>query len=282
MQNRFDKIGLKRYPLVAFFVLTYAISWALWAPSALSISENELFRVAGGFGPTLAALLLTLTREGWDGLRQLLKRLLIWRVNVVWYAISLFGTAVIVALGIGLYVLLGGSRASFSDPQPWHVAFIAFPYVLLTSVLGEEIGWRGYALPRLQARHSALDSSLILGLVWNLWHLPLFAMAGNFHQDLPLSLFLLQSLVLTLLMTWVYNHTRGSLLMAHLFHTASNVTFFMLPILPTETGGTLRPLWLALGIACAITLVIVWVYGPERLAHGPIPRTPSDTAPGEN
>jgi membrane protease YdiL (CAAX protease family) len=192
-------------------------------------------------------------------------------VNVVWYGISLFGTAVFVALGIGLHALLGGSLASFSAPQPWYVAFIAFPYVLLTSVLGEEIGWRGYALPRLQARYSALVASLILGLVWNLWHLPLFAMAGNFHQDLPLSLFLLQSLVLTLLMTWVYNHTRGSLLMAHLFHTASNVTFFMLPILPTETGGTVRPLWLALGIAGGFALVIVWVYGPERLAHGPVP-----------
>jgi hypothetical protein len=124
-------------------------------------------------------------------------------------------------------------------------------------VLGEEIGWRGYALPRLQARYGSLLASLIIGFTWGAWHLPLFWLPGNFHQTIPPTLFLLQSVALAIIYTWLYNQTKGSLLIAHLFHAASNVTLGVLPVLPTDTGGDLTPLWLTVGLLSVFTIVVV-------------------------
>jgi hypothetical protein len=119
----------------------------------------------------------------------------------------------------------------------------------------------------LQEDHSALAASLILGLVWGAWHLPLFWMAGNFHQQIPFSLFVLQTTGFSILYTWVYNNSRGSLLMPHLFHAASNTTIGVLPVLPMETGGSLRPLWLVVGILWIVAIAVVAIYGPERLSR---------------
>jgi membrane protease YdiL (CAAX protease family) len=163
---------------------------------------------------------------------------------------------------------LGGTVIQANDPRQWYLVIPAFLQILLLSVVGEEIGWRGFALPCLQARYGPLKASLILGVIWGGWHLPLWWMAGNFHADIPFVLFMLQSLALTILMTWLYNHTRGSLLMAHLFHTAFNLTAGVAPILPEYTGGSLRPLWIAVGFVCGLALLVSWKPGdmskPER------------------
>lgn len=257
----------ERYPLLVFFLLTYLISWAAWTVKALYLPEGELLRILGGFGPTLAALLVTWVSSGWAGLRRLLRRLLIWRVHILWYVFSLFSTALGVLAVIGLHIWLGGAAPEFNDPMQLYLIIPAFLYVLFTSVLGEEIGWRGYALPRLQEQHGALAASLILGLVWGAWHLPLFWMPGNFHQQIPISLFLLQTAGFSVLYTWIYNNTRGSLLMAHLFHAASNTTIGVLPVLPMDTGGSLRPLWLVVGLLWIVVLVVVVLFGPERLSR---------------
>jgi hypothetical protein len=256
----------ERYPVIAFFVLTYAISWAVWVPLAVAQIDHPLYKV-GTFGPTLAALLLTGLISGRTGLRKLLRRLLIWRVSIFWYLFSFFSTAVGVLAAIGLHIGLGGAAPEFNDPSQLYLVIPAFLYVLFTSVIGEEIGWRGYALPRLQEDHSALAASLILGLVWGAWHLPLFWMAGNFHQQIPISLFVLQTTGFSILYTWVYNNTRGSLLMAHLFHAASNTTIGVLPVLPMDTGGSLRPLWLVVGLLWIVAIAVMAIYGPERLSR---------------
>jgi hypothetical protein len=256
-----------RYPVAAFFILTYAISWAVWLPLAVAQIDTPLYKI-GTFGPTLAALLLTVLMRGRLGLKRLLRPLLIWRVHVGWYLFSILSTAVGVLVAIGLHIWLGGTPPKFNDPAQLYLVIPAFLYVLFTSVVGEEIGWRGYALPRLQAKHSALGASLVLGLVWGAWHLPLFWMAGNFHQQIPISLFLLQTTGFSILYTWMYNHTRGSLLLAHLFHAASNTTIGVLPVLPMDTGGSRRPLWLVVGILWAVALIVVARYGPKRLSEG--------------
>jgi hypothetical protein len=93
-------------------------------------------------------------------------------------------------------------------------------------------------------------------------------MAGNFHQQIPISLFLLQTTGFSILYTWMANHTRGSLLLAHLFHAASNTTIGVLPVLPMDTGGSLRPLWLVVGILWAVAFIVVGRYGPKRLSEG--------------
>jgi len=255
---------LKRHPVAAFFILTYGVSWLVWVPMAVTQIDHPIYKL-GTFGPTIVALILTSLIGGRAGIKQILRRLLIWRVRARWYLFSFLITAVGVLIAIGLHVWLGGAVPNFNDPAQLYLVIPAFLYVLFTSVVGEELGWRGYALPRLQARYSALEASLILGLVWGVWHLPLFWMAGNFHQQIPISLFLLQTTGFSFLYTWMANHTRGSLLLAHLFHAASNTTIGVLPVLPMDTGGSLRPLWLVVGILWLIVLMVVACCGPERL-----------------
>jgi hypothetical protein len=257
---------IKQYPLVAFFALTYAISWAVWVPLAVAQIDTPFYKI-GAFGPTVAALALTALASGRPGLKKLLRRLFIWRVHVFWYLFSFLSTALGALAAIRLHVWLGGAPPAFNDPAQIYLVIPAFLYVLFTSVVGEEIGWRGYALPRLQERYSALGASLILGLIWGAWHLPLFWMAGNFHQQIPISLFILQTTGFSILYTWMYNNTCGSLLMAHLFHTASNTTIGVLPLLPMDTGGSLRPLWLVVSILWGVALIVVAVFGPERLSQ---------------
>ena len=249
-----------------FFGLTFAVSWAVWVPMAVLQIEHPLYKL-GTFGPAIVALALTAAREGRSGLRALGERLLVWRVSIFWYLFSFLSTAAASLAAIGLHVLLGGEAGEFNDPAQLYLVVPAFLYVLFTSVLGEEIGWRGYALPRLQMRLSALGASVMLGLIWGIWHLPLFWMAGNFHQHIPVSLFLLQTTGFSVLYTWMWNNTRGSLLMAHLFHAASNTTLGVLPILPTSAYPTTRPLWLGVGFLGLMVAAVVAVYGPRRLAR---------------
>lgn len=254
---------LDRHAVVVFFVVTYALSWAVWVGVTRLQAAHPLSKL-GAFAPTVAALLLTAVMQGGSGVRDLLARVLIWRVKIGWYLFALFSTAGIVVLALGVYALVGGSFAGFSPPKPLVVVVPGFLYVLFTSVVGEELGWRGFALPRLLDRYGALAASLILGLVWGLWHLPLFRMAGDFHEMIPLSAFLLQEVALTVLYTWMYQNTRGSLLLPHLFHTAGNFTLYMLPVLPFDTGGDVRPLWFAVAGLCLMTVAVVVRYGPRE------------------
>jgi hypothetical protein len=219
--------------------------------------EIPVLRIGGTFGPLAAALAVTLAGEGRAGVIRLLKPLGFWRVNVLWYLVALFATAVTVFTALGLYFAGGGHRLVFNDLSQVYLVVPVFLYVLFFSVLGEETGWRGFALPRLQQRLGPLKASLLLGLIWGLWHIPLFGIPGNFHHHIPLGLFILQDVALAVVMTWIYNHTGGSLLLIHLFHAASNTTLGVLPVLPMDTWGDLRPLYLTLGLLIALALGII-------------------------
>lgn len=256
----------RQQPVLSFFLLAYLLSWLLWWPMAAT-GESRPLLALGSFGPTVAALLLTGLVEGRAGLRRLLRPLFIWRVHWGWYLFSFLGTAAVTLAALGIHLALGGSGLTWNDPRQLYLVIPVFLYVLLFSVLGEEIGWRGYALPRLQDTRSPLAASVILGVVWSLWHLPLFWIPGNFHQTIPLPLFLLQSVGLTVLYTWMYNNTQGSLLLAHLLHAASNTTLGVLPVLPMDAGGSLRPLWLSVAILWVVVSVIIAYNGPQRLAR---------------
>jgi uncharacterized protein len=259
-----------------FCVLALLLTWVVWMPLVITRIDSEPLRMLGGLGPALAAMLLTFAVGGLAGLRALFRPLTAWRVHPGWYLFSFLSTALVALAAIELHVLLGGERPAFNDPGQWYLIPVVFLYVLITSVLGEEIGWRGYALCRLQARHSALVSSLILGAIWSVWHLPLFWMAGNFHQGIPIGLFFGQIMAFTILYTWMYNSTRGSLLMVSIFHAASNSTLGLLPLLPMSTGDDLRPLYLAVGMLWMLTLGIVIAFRPRHLSRRPRVVWPAD------
>jgi membrane protease YdiL (CAAX protease family) len=171
--------------LAAYFALAFVLAWAFWVPAALSEQgaiggspPTALLLVLGTFAPSIAAVLVA-ARKGGAETRALLGQFLRWRVGAKWYAVALFGPAALMLVAIGLHVALGGAVPDFPEPSRWPLVAVNLVLVLLMGgPLGEELGWRGFALPRLQARHGALRASVVLGVIWALWHLPLFAVPG--------------------------------------------------------------------------------------------------------
>ncbi len=262
---------------LAFYSLTCAITWIVLIPQTASsrgllpFQTPPIFVVVAAFGPTLSAIVLTaLIGGGKSGLRGLLSGLLVWRVGIRWYVFALFSMPLIGLCTIALQRLLDGpTAADIAAPFPWYLLLPAFLTYLLTAPLGEEIGWRGYALPHLQARSNALVASLVLGMLWGFWHLPLFWIPGKF-SDLPFGWFLLGILPLSVLFTWVFNNTKGSILIAVLFHGEANFAFLFFPILPAETGE-LGPFKWYVGLLWIVAIIVLVVEGPARLSRRSLP-----------
>jgi len=219
--------SLQRHPLVYYFLMAYAFSWLGWLPYILSLDGlgllpvhlTQLGTLPGAYlGPLLSGFLMTGVTEGKAGLRRLLRRFVLWRVGWQWYPLILLGVPAILFLG---FLTQSGSRAALHNPFPQFVLF--FPLLLIleivTSGLAEEPGWRGFALPRLQSRYGPLVGTLMLGLLWGGWHLPLFLTAWGGGASGPgICEFILGIVSTAIIITWVFNHTRGSLLMTILLH----------------------------------------------------------------
>jgi uncharacterized protein len=236
---------LARHPLVSFFVLAYAGTWLFELPYVLSEYGAGLLPtrspvllwtspVSVFMGPFLAAFVMTGTTEGREGVRRLLRRFVLWRVGLRWYLFALLGIPVIAVLSV---VVIPGVLESFQGLgalAPLSVLGV-FVYVLfLGGALGEEPGWRGFALPRLQSLHGPLLGSLILGPLWALWHLPLFLTPWNELTAFNVVVFVLATTCLAIMYTWVFNNTKGSVLMAILIHASFNasVTGILAPLFP--------------------------------------------------
>jgi uncharacterized protein len=175
---------LVRYPLTSFFVMAFAFSWIVWSPWYLSeegvgllpfpVSSFPWIPLGILLGPTLAAFIMTGVTEGKVGVRRLLRRIVLWRVGFRWYLFALIGVPVVMALGT---IILPGGPAPLLTLGPGYVLSYLGSFVLVTILGGplfEEVGWRGFALPRMQPLHGPLVGSLILGLLWALWHLTEF------------------------------------------------------------------------------------------------------------
>jgi membrane protease YdiL (CAAX protease family) len=226
-----------------------------------------------GYGFVVASLIMTGIIGGWAGIRALLRQFLVWRVGLPWYGVVLLGAAVIDLAAIAIHVLLGGAMPDFAQPFARQIVgpslnlWVALPLFFLIGVFsnGEEMGWRGYALPRLQARHGALIASLIIGIIWAFWHVPKFLTAGS-AQDYSFWFYLLDTIAKAILFTWVYNNTKSSLLMVTLFHAALNTSAVFLPIIPAAIGDV-RPTLIAIGLHCLAAIIVVMVTGPARLSR---------------
>jgi len=211
---------IKRHPLTAFFVLAYTFSWLPWVLGSLVPASRPfvLYPFESG-GPLLAALVVIPITQGRAGLRALGASMLRWRVGWGWYALAL-GLPLVVALGAAvLNALLGAPVPALGQLGPWYMPFLAFAVRLINpsdGPLGEEPGWRGFALPRLQNGRSPLHASLILGLLVAGWHLPLVFLPG---EDLAPAL-LLATVAVTFVYTWIFNHTGDSAFMTLVTHAA--------------------------------------------------------------
>lgn len=250
-------VGLvRRSPLVSFFVLAYLFAWGLVLLTGISMA----FGFLALFGPAAAALIVTACAEGRAGVRALLARVAIWRVGLRWYLVAL-GLPALLALGvIGLQIALG------APPALQLSALSPLTLLLFVLVIGEELGWRGFALPRLQARYGALGASLILGLLWAAWHLPNQLIPGLEHYGSGILAFAAYVVPMTVLFTWLSTHTRGSVLLAWLFHGAINS-----PILVGPPIDTVQRWWLSAAVygCCALLVVLAGGLRPTDAERAP-------------
>jgi len=220
---------IRAHPVIAFFVLAYLISWVYWVVVLGIMGHDTLaWFVPGAFGPPVAALLVTGVTDGREGLRAFLQRWVLWRVNVGWYVLVLVGLP---ALGLLVGMVSGDWSERFAASGP-SVVVTYFAMLSLLLVLGggqEEPGWRGFALPRMQERMGPLAASVVLGVLWGLWHLPVFVLVPGYNGSGPgVASIAATVLVFTavgavgqsLLLTWLFNRTRGSVLLAVLAHAS--------------------------------------------------------------
>lgn len=260
----------RAYPLVAFFVLAYALSWLILVPAGLGLLPDSSAGVLvwlPPFGPAVAAFVVTALTGGRPAVGRLLRRLVQWRVGIRWY--------LLVLLGIPLVELLGAFAVLGSVPlddlaRNWPVVFTGYPiYVLYVAVftgLGEEPGWRGFALPRLQERHGPLVATAFLAVVWGMWHLPNVLFGG--WTGLSFSLWLAATVAAAFIYTWVYNRTGGSILMAALLHGAINGSSGLVTgLLPGFNDALNLPLYGADALAFTIAAVVLVVASRGRLGY---------------
>jgi len=212
-----------------FFILTFILSWSIWiflilASSQISEGLSNITRLFGVLMPSVSAIALTILVTGKAGLRQLFSRLKIWKVDAKWWFAIIFIYPV-------LLVVSGLIYNAFNAPSAINLLPISLGVLipniifLLIAALGEEVGWRGVALPSLQRRFTPFVSSLILGLLSATWHLPFWILIGTLSQ-FGWAYFIMNFLFIvptTFFITWIFNRTRGSLLLPVVFHVVFNV-----------------------------------------------------------
>ena len=261
----------QRHKLMGLLILVFGFTWSILVPVAadshnlLPVHVPIVLSVLIGWGPALAAILLAGIAGGKAGIKQLLRRLLLWKVGFQWYLFALLGPAAYILVGIGIGVLLGNPSPSIPmfGAAPLNV-IISFVILLVAGMLlnTEEIAWRGLALPLLETRYSALVASLILGLIHTLWHLPYFFTANRpFYEQLGFGWFAAWTIALTIIFTWIYNNTGGSLLLPMLFHNAQFAWQQLLS--PSDVRYFIPSILVLWGIA----IVLVIVYGRAYLSR---------------
>ena len=221
--------------ILTFFVLTFVWTWGLWGIVTL-IGEQapglgKVLYLAGAFGPSLAAVFVTFMFTGGAGLRRWLAQCLRWRVDWRWYALAFIVPPLIFLVALGLHLALGGTIPA--SPYADRVLMAAAQFlviVILGGPLGEEFGWRGFALPALSARLGWRGAGALIGFAWAFWHLPLLFMADTAQANLPIAFFLISTVGLSVVMARLGVHAGFSVLPALLLHNVINWCSAIMPI----------------------------------------------------
>lgn len=247
---------VKRYPVTVFYLLAFVISWLGWMPQALHGRDifpfdSPLFNLLGAGGPTLAAVIVVWLRSGRNQVGGLFSGLGRWRVSLTNYLFALGYWFVAAGLSLALMALAGYQLPNLGK-LPWLGLAPIFLAMLLSNVW-EEIGWRGFALPELQKKYDDRQIALLMGLLWSLWHIPLMLTPASPMADLPWFWEVLFSLGLTVIYTWLFNQTGGSLLLVSLFHAISNTVASLM----LEGGVFLSSYPFVVGVTCVTALAVL-------------------------
>jgi CAAX protease family protein len=259
---------VRRHPLISFFVLTYVATWSLWCPLVIFGDRvprplGFVLATLGSLVPSALGLLFVGLLRGRSGVRTLLGRLVHARIGLRWY-LAVLALTMLAPLAVGVSILVGG-ETPVVDNTILGILFLFAFMIFPGSALGEELGWRGFALPRMQVRQSALKASLVLGILWGSWHLPLWLRVTESH---PISLyvpFVLAVIASSVICTWLYNNTGGSLLIIVLYHAAINlpITVLISPLGSQQAQPFL--IYVALMVITAVAVVIA--SGSENLSR---------------
>ncbi|TVQ02384.1 MAG: CPBP family intramembrane metalloprotease [Balneolaceae bacterium] len=256
--NKTDK------PLILFFFIAFSLAWALMA---LPVAQNygmisghlpfEILLIFGSWMPNIAAFIVLgwiIKRKG--GIRALLKGWLKWKMHLFWYLLA-FSPVLFGVITIIVYQWIYGYTPYtdlFADPAEFIPLLVL---ITITGAMGEELGWRGFALPRLQLKMNALSASVLLGIIWALWHLPLW-FAGMGFETIPYWAYLLIGVSFSVMVTAACNSSGGSLLIATLFHLFLNVAVNMLE-------NEAFPILAAVFVIAAISVTAI--FGPSKLSR---------------
>jgi len=271
------KAWIQKHQLVAFFSLTYAIAFGVTFAYILLRPGEPSYRWSldwflNAFSPTISALILSWIIGGRSEVKRLLSGFTRWRVGLRWY----FAAAFLVLGPLAFALVYGALGNPVPGLQPgWTLPLILGQLVfqLFSGPLAEEAGWRGFALPRLQEKYNALVSSLILGVIWCCWHIPLFFLPGASQQSIPFPIYLMLVVTLGVYFTWLYNNTRGSLIITVVAHLCFNLSGgFIAGIL-----GLLPPMILNMAAGSMLVLVVIGIviyFGPKTLSRKPTRELP--------
>lgn len=265
---------IKKYPLVTFFILTFLASWLFWIPNAILFGDKiqkqavtelttfilkfPVFNVLTTIGtafPSIVAIILIRKFYGKKALQDVFSRYRKWRISPVWYLISIALIPLISAISLVINSFIMGKNLFLSQMTPiggmviergviTTLLFLPVIFIsqMISSPLLEELGWRGFALPHLQIKFNAFISSILLGFLWGIWHLPLWI-----SYDLNIIIGLINIVGYTIIITWIFNSTAGNMLMALLFHASLNISSNFISI---NQSDYIRPIliWLVVFI----------------------------------
>jgi membrane protease YdiL (CAAX protease family) len=260
---------MRRYLLLAFGLAWLCLGLAILSSHQLIPLPFAVYVTLGTLAPSIGAVAVTYGETGWSGVRSLLAQAARWRLAPGWYALVIFGSAGMVFAAYLLSQMLGGPRLAAPALSVW----LSVPIMLgVLTIFGltEEIGWRGFALPRLQAQHGALVAALAVGIIHGVWHLPVWFIAGGGYDNLPFPVFVLFAIGLSVVFAWLYNRT-GSVLLTGLAHAAVNafgsVWGGAAYALPPAARGANPVLYMSLVLAVMATGLVIGTQG--RLGRNP-------------
>lgn len=278
------RAAVRRHGTLAFVALTLALSWGWWAFAYAAVGAGELSMaliLPGGFGPPVAAGIVTWAAGG--SVRTWAGQALRWRVAPRWYLLAVALPALVAVAGVGAGLAAAGGPLD-AAVVPGRLSAFLVGLVVLTLVGGgqEEFGWRGFALPRLQARYGALAASVVVGVVWAVWHLPLFLFDAARNASGSFAVYALLVVAFSVVLTWCYNETGGSVLLAMLFHGALNASGNLVPapVDALEEWGLAVDVGWAVAALLLAAAVVVWA-GADTLSRGGSPAVAGPAAPEE-
>lgn len=221
---------IAKAPGISFFALAYLLSWVCWLPLLFVGSEPGVFfrllLIVGGLGPFAAAIIISRIAGVYTGITGLLLK---WRVNVKWYVAALALPVLVAIMAYGVFVIAGGTPMLSPETPPFYVYPLALLFVMILGGGLEEPGWRGFALPVLLKHYNPFVASLLVGILWAFWHLPLFFAPVSSQSDLPFGWYFLNALALSIVFTWLFLKSNGSTVTAIVLHGGVNAVFTWYP-----------------------------------------------------